>query len=77
MPMQKLVDAAPRRSSSHKYALRLLRVRNMEELMQTTTFKIEGMHCEGCAQTIQALVERERGVKAAAISFNCAPQIVV
>ncbi len=38
--------------------------------MKTATFKIEGMHCDGCAQTIKALVEREPGVKTAAVSFK-------
>ena len=38
--------------------------------MKTTTFKIEGMHCDGCANTIKTLIEREPGVQMAAISFK-------
>jgi copper chaperone CopZ len=34
------------------------------------TLKLEGMHCEGCAETIKAVVEREPGVKAASVSFS-------
>ena len=38
--------------------------------MKATTFKIEGMHCEGCALTVKTLVEQEAGVKAATVSFK-------
>ncbi len=38
--------------------------------MKTTTFTIEGMHCDGCASTIKGLVEKEPGVKAATVSFK-------
>lgn len=38
--------------------------------MKTTTFKIEGMHCDGCALTVKTLVEKEPGVKAATVSFK-------
>jgi copper chaperone len=38
--------------------------------MKTATFKIEGMHCDGCALTVKTLVEREPGVKAATVSFK-------
>ena len=38
--------------------------------MKSATLKIQGMHCDGCAQTIKALVERETGVKAAAVTFE-------
>lgn len=37
--------------------------------MKNATFKIEGMHCDGCANTIKTLVEKEPGVKAASVSF--------
>lgn len=37
--------------------------------METATWKIEGMHCEGCAQTIRALVESEAGVHASEVSY--------
>lgn len=38
--------------------------------MKTATFKIEGMHCDGCANTIKALIEREPGVQMATVSFD-------
>ena len=38
--------------------------------MKTATFRIEGMHCDGCASTVKTLVEKEPGVKAAAVSFK-------
>jgi copper chaperone CopZ len=38
--------------------------------MKTTIFKIEGMNCDGCAETIQALIEKEPGVRIASVSFD-------
>lgn len=38
--------------------------------MKTTTFRIDGMHCAGCAETIKTLIEREPGVKVAMVSFK-------
>jgi copper chaperone CopZ len=38
--------------------------------MKTATFKIEGMRCDGCAQTIKTLIEQEPGVRMATVSFN-------
>lgn len=38
--------------------------------MKTMTFRIEGMHCEGCAKTIEALLGAEPGVQRAAVSFQ-------
>lgn len=38
--------------------------------MKTAILKIEGMHCEGCAQTIEALLGAEPGVRRAAVSFQ-------
>ena len=38
--------------------------------MRNVTFKIEGMHCTGCASTIQALLQRNDGVKKASVSFD-------
>lgn len=38
--------------------------------MKSVTLKIQGMHCDGCAQTIKTLVEREPGVKAASVTFK-------
>jgi copper chaperone len=38
--------------------------------VNTLTLQIEGMHCDGCAAAIKAVVEREPGVKAASVSFK-------
>jgi MerR family transcriptional regulator, copper efflux regulator len=38
--------------------------------VKTATFKINGMHCEGCAHTIQTLVSTEPGVRKATVSFK-------
>lgn len=41
-----------------------------EHEMKTATFKIDGMHCDGCARTIEALVSTEPGVRKASVSFK-------
>lgn len=38
--------------------------------VKTASFKIDGMHCDGCARTIQALVSSEPGVHKATVSFK-------
>lgn len=38
--------------------------------MNTVTFKVEGMHCNGCAAIVQTLLERQAGTKKAAASFK-------
>lgn len=38
--------------------------------MKSVTLKVEGMHCTGCASTIQALLQRNDGVKKASASFE-------
>ena len=37
--------------------------------MNPLEVKIEGMHCNGCASTIQALLSHEPGIKSADVSF--------
>ena len=37
--------------------------------MRTVDLTIKGMHCEGCAKTVEALLSAESGVKAAAVAF--------
>jgi copper chaperone CopZ len=37
--------------------------------VKSVTLKVQGMQCDGCANTIKALVEREPGVKTVAVSF--------
>jgi MerR family copper efflux transcriptional regulator len=38
--------------------------------MKTSTFTIRGMHCDGCAETVNALLAREPGVKTSTVSFQ-------
>jgi copper chaperone CopZ len=38
--------------------------------MKDANFRIEGMHCEGCAQTIEALLGAEPGVQRVTVSFK-------
>jgi len=37
--------------------------------MKTTIFKIDGMNCDACANTIKNRVENEPGVRMASVSF--------
>ena len=37
--------------------------------MKTTTLFIDGMHCDGCASTVEALLSRVPGVRKADVSF--------
>jgi Hg(II)-responsive transcriptional regulator len=38
--------------------------------VKTVTLQIEGMHCDGCAATIKALLDTEAGVRQAAVSYK-------
>lgn len=38
--------------------------------MKTVVLTIEGMHCDGCAETIEGLLAVEDGVKASTVSFK-------
>jgi copper chaperone len=35
-----------------------------------TTIKIEGMHCDGCANRVKRVLEKEPGVRGADVSFQ-------
>lgn len=37
--------------------------------MRTTVYEMEGMHCEGCAAVLQALLQRSEGAREAAVSY--------
>lgn len=37
--------------------------------MNTTTFRIDGMRCDGCAERIRTLLDKEPGVHEARVSF--------
>jgi copper chaperone len=38
--------------------------------MKTTIFRIEGMNCDACANTIKSVVEKEPGVRMASVSLT-------
>ncbi|MBH02655.1 MAG: copper-binding protein [Xanthomonadales bacterium] len=38
--------------------------------MQTTTLTIDGMHCQGCVQIVQNVIEQQAGVKGASVSLE-------
>lgn len=38
--------------------------------MKSVTLEIEGMRCAGCSETLEAALERERGIRAASVSFQ-------
>ncbi len=38
--------------------------------MKSLEVKIEGMHCSGCASTIQALLKHEPGVQSVSVSYE-------
>lgn len=38
--------------------------------MKSLTLKVEGMRCNGCAETIRSLVSAEPGVRGADVSFT-------
>ena len=38
--------------------------------METALLKIDGMRCNGCAETIKSVVERQPGVQAAEVSYD-------
>jgi len=44
--------------------------RGVSSAMKTAIFTIEGMHCDGCAETIKALLGMESGVQAATVLFK-------
>lgn len=37
--------------------------------MATSTIRIEGMHCDGCANRVKDLLEKEPGVREAEVSY--------
>lgn len=37
--------------------------------MDVTIFEVDGMHCDGCAERIRTLLDREPGVRTARVSF--------
>jgi copper chaperone CopZ len=38
--------------------------------MKSISIKVSGMHCDGCAATIEALVSAEDGVQAVSVTYK-------
>jgi copper chaperone len=38
--------------------------------MRTVVFRVEGMQCDACANSIKSRIERELGVRAVSVSFS-------
>jgi len=38
--------------------------------MKTANFRIDGMHCAGCAETVKAVLDTEDGVLGVDVSFE-------
>ncbi|WP_148862206.1 heavy-metal-associated domain-containing protein [Marinobacter fonticola] len=38
--------------------------------MKTTTLSIKGMHCDGCVQIVQHMLEQQAGVKGCSVSLD-------
>lgn len=38
--------------------------------MKTTVFRIDGMNCDACANTIKTLIEKEPGAQMASVSYS-------
>ncbi|MGH8273590.1 MAG: heavy-metal-associated domain-containing protein [Gammaproteobacteria bacterium] len=38
--------------------------------METVTFTIKGMHCQGCAQIIESVLARLEGVQTCSVSYR-------
>jgi Hg(II)-responsive transcriptional regulator len=54
---------AQKRSQSRKHSAK-------DQPMKTALLKIDGMHCDGCAETIKSVIERQPGVQAAEVSYD-------
>ena len=69
--MEALTLRSSRAPAAAKRAASTARRRRItEERMKAATIKILGMHCNGCAETVKAVIEREPGVQSALISYD-------
>jgi MerR family copper efflux transcriptional regulator len=63
-------DGTRRGRSARAQAKRTSQRQGASRNMKTGIFTIKGMHCDGCAETIKALLAREPGVTTAVVSFK-------
>lgn len=67
-----VASVPPSTASSRRHGTTVRRSDSSERsksTVKTTTFAIDGMHCDGCAETIQARLTRETGVRKVSVSF--------
>jgi len=64
-----ILDALAQPGDSRRAAPGPARGGTRSKAMKSLELKIDGMHCDGCASTIEALLAREPGVKGASVSY--------
>lgn len=70
-----IMDVLTRRASEPPSKAKRPRSRSqqhpaMEHQVKIALFKIDGMHCDGCANTVKAVVERQPGVQVTDVSYD-------
>ena len=80
--LQEIIDACPARGAARNCAiLQALQPTSKKALVksrslrgsnrrQSITLKVAGMHCNGCAATLEALVGAEEGVQAVSVTYK-------
>lgn len=58
------------RQSETSRTSRARKCKGMDDNMKTLAFKIDGMHCSGCTDTLTALLATETGVATAVVGFD-------
>jgi copper chaperone CopZ len=69
-PVGKVETSRPAALAGLPLHTRATRTRAKGRIVKTTTLRIEGMHCDGCAETLQFLLGREEGVRKVEVSFD-------
>lgn len=64
--LNEITKHAPRPDDAHRTSSQIAKE---SKLMKTTEFTVEGMHCDGCANTAAALLSAVPGVRKAEVSY--------
>lgn len=70
LSLNERASAPPRRKTNSRRPNGHRPSNTRESDVKSVTLKIEGMNCDGCAETLQALLRRQAGVKSAAVTFG-------
>ncbi len=62
--------AVPAKRTTAAKPRQIRTIRGGRSAMKTFVFSIEGMHCEGCVDTVKSLLGMEAGVQAASVSLK-------